>query len=362
METEFFDSILNINLTKLKNNYLILKKEIGNSICAATIKANAYGIGYEKALTSLTDVGCNDYFVASINEAINIRKINDNASIYVFHGVKKDETQAFLDHNIIPVINSKNQLNIWSEFAKSRAIKLNMVLHFDTAMNRLGVEYSDFDYFYNYDYKMLNILYVMSHLSSASEMQANNNNQLSKFKKIIKKFPNAKYSLANSSGIFLGKDFHFDMVRAGVALYGVNPTPYKKDNPMLNIINLKTKIIDTKIISKDGYVGYGLNNKISKNTKIAIIPIGYADGYARILSNKAYCFIKGSNYPIIGNISMDLTIIDISNDKGNNINIGDYVELIGDNIKIDDLVKNTNLIPYEILTSLIGRYKVKYTE
>ena len=152
------------------------------------------------------------------------------------------------------------------------------------------------------------------------------------------------------------------MVRAGVAIYGVNPTPYKNTNPMLNVIKLSAKIIDIKNISEDGFVGYGSDKAIAKNSKIAIIPIGYADGYVRILSNKAVCFINGNHYPIIGKISMDLTIIDISNNKDNNINIGDDVELIGDNVKIDDIASKAKTIPYEILTSLKGRYNIKYSE
>jgi len=362
MKHSFFDSTLEIDLNKLKKNYLSLKNKAKNSICAATIKANAYGLGVEKILKTLISADCNDFFVANINEAISIRKLNKNINIYVFHGIKNNEAQAFLDYKITPVINSKEQLNISSKIAQLQNTPLDIILHFDTGMNRLGIEYNDYEYFYNYDYKMLNVKYIMSHLACASELVSNNNQQFDRFNKIIKYFPHSKYSLANSSAIFLDKKFHFDMVRAGVAIYGVNPSPYRNTNPMLNIIKLSAKIIDIKNISKDGFVGYGSDKAIAKNSKIAIIPIGYADGYARILSNKADCFINGNYYPIIGRISMDLTIIDISNDKANNINIGDDVELIGNNVKIDDISHKANTISYEILTSLKGRYNIKYIE
>jgi alanine racemase len=357
--SEFYDSQLNINLVALKRNYILLQNKVKPARCSVVIKANAYGLGSAKIFTTLIEAGCHDFFVATIAEALELRELNDAVNIYVFHGIKQNETDIFLKNSIIPVVNSLEQMDICSRFVKKKSRHLKIILNFDTGINRLGIEKNDYKYFYNFDYSYIDICYIMSHLACASEISARNIQQYHDFKKIIMNFPNSKYSFANSSAIFLGKKYHFDMVRAGVAIYGANPTP-SKQNPMHNIITLTSRIIDIKLISEDGMVGYGSDTKIKKNSKIAIIALGYADGYFRYLSNKATCYIKGNYYPIIGKISMDLTIIDISSDRAGTVKINDIVELIGKNIKLDDVATDAGTISYEILTSLKGRYKINY--
>jgi alanine racemase len=359
----FFDSTLYVNLPKIKQNYLLLKKKSGGAICAATVKANAYGLGIEEVSNCLSEAGCQDFFVATLGEAIKLRRINSNARIYVLHGIKESEHQAFLGQDLIPVTNSLEEIKSYNLFAAKKKLKLPFIMHFDTGINRLGISEDDINEISNSPklYKNLDLKYIFSHLSCSNEIDnVRNQIQLDKFKDILKKFPKAKASLSNSSAIFLGKKYIFDMVRPGAALFGIHPCSYKNKNPMHNVINLHSKIIQIKTITENGMIGYGNVCPIKKGAKIAIIPVGYADGYLRSLTNRSYCHIKGYIVPTLGKISMDMTILDISKIPANKIKTGDEVELIGDNIDLSNLAMQAKTIAYEILTSFGDRFKKIY--
>ena len=159
---------------------------------------------------------------------------------------------------------------------------------------------------------------------------------------------------------FLGSDYHFEMVRPGAAIFGINPTPYYTENPMENVVSLTSKIIHIREVKRNGMVGYGNICPITKGMRLATIPIGYADGYLRSLTNCGYCYLNGKIIPTLGKISMDMTIIDISSFKPGQIKIGDEVEIIGEHINLSELSRQAGTIPYEILTSFSGRFKKIY--
>lgn len=350
MTNPYADSTLKISLSAIADNYRLLNKTGGKS--AAVVKANAYGLGVEKVAPAIAKAGCSDFFVANLDEAIELRGILPKSAIYVFHGIHKGQEKIFREYKLIPVLNSMEQVKLCT------AGKLSGVLHFDTGMNRLGMSQKDAEYIA--ENVRLDIKYIMSHLACADvKGDPKNKEQLAAIKKISQLFPKIPVSFANSSGIFLGNGYHFDMVRPGSALYGVNPKPWTK-NPMKPVVLLSGKILQIREIDTAQTVGYGASCKLPAGSKIAVLPVGYADGYLRSLGNKAFCAIGGKKVPLVGRVSMDLITIDVSKIK--DIKAGSEVELIGNNMPVDDVAEKAGTIGYEILTSLGSRYKRVYQD
>jgi alanine racemase len=361
----FFDASLFIDLKAVQENYKILQKKLGSAECFATVKANAYGLGVSEISTALHEVGCNDFCVATLGEAFFLRKSLKSVNIYIFHGLKTSETDCFYDNNFTPILNDLEQIDIWNKFAKKKSEKLKAFLHFDTGINRLGITKSDTKKLVKNQDKYLtnlNITCLMSHLACANEIDnVRNHNQFDKFIEITKSFPKTKYSISNSSAAYLDDKYHLNIARPGAALFGINPTPYFDSNPMQNVIRLVSKIIHIKEIDENGMVGYGNLCPIKKGMRLATIPVGYADGYLRSLTNRGYVYLNGEIIPTLGKISMDMIVIDISKFKKNEIKTGDEVELIGPHINLSNLSKQAGTIPYEILTSFSARFERIYT-
>ncbi len=359
-----YDSVrckFTIDLTIIRNNYLTLQKICPTSEVGASVKANCYGLGIEKIAPILEDAGCKNFFVADRDEGVKLRNILQKiqSNIYVLNGYFPNDEDIFIKYNMVPTLNSKEQLNSWQNYAHKKGQKLKAVIHFNTGLNRLGVNEDELDNFYNTG---LDIILVMSHLSCAEDLQSPaNNEQLSKFIKLVANFPHSKRSLANSSAIFLGKEYHFDIVRPGAAIYGINPTPYLENCPIKNPLKLTAPIISIKQLNKGDYVGYNRTYMAKKDMKIATLPFGYADGYPRVLSNKGAVFINNNKAEIIGRISMDLVNIDVSNIPENDLFLGQEVEIISNQITPDDIAKLTDTNAYEILTMFDGaRHKINY--
>ena len=360
MAGQYNDSTLTIDLGAIGNNYLLLKNKITPAICGAVVKADSYGLGADIVSSHLYDLGCNDFFVANIEEALSLRKsLNTKANIYVFGGIREKQEDIFIHNNIIPVLNTEYEIYIWNKFTVNLDYKPKAVIHIDTGMNRLGIK---FEYAINNInlFQSINIDFFITHMACADDVESEYNKiQLDKFSQFKELFPDKKFSLANSSSIFLGADYHFDIARPGSALYGVNPTPHK-DNPMHNVINLDSKIIQINSYKKGEYIGYSSSYKLNHDSVIATIPIGYADGYLRSLSNNSYVYINGNKAPLVGRVSMDLITIDITNISKEFQQVGQVVEIIGNNITVDDLANQAGTIGYEILTSLGSRFKRSY--
>lgn len=353
MNNEYSDSILTIDLAAIAENYKILQKQAPNSEAAAVVKANAYGLGVEKIAPVLWDAGCRKFFVANLDEAVQLRSVLPEAFVAVFHGIRKGQGSIFKDKNLVPVLNSPEQIEVWQKSNKGG----NCILHFDTGMTRLGLSERDAE---NFDFSQLNIEYVMSHLACADDKGHElNREQLNKIIKINRIFPKIKVSLCNSYGAFLGGEYHFDLIRPGMALYGVNPVP-ERNNPMKSVVKVIAKILQIHKIDSNRAVGYGASYNLKTGVVTATIPVGYADGYLRYLGNKGFCAIDGVKVPVIGRVSMDLITLDVTKISG--IKAGDEVEIIGDTIKVDDVAEKAATIGYEILTSLGQRYKRIYVK
>jgi len=350
------NAILEVSLKNLEHNYKKLSSLSNKSICAATIKADAYGIGVIKTFETLYKNNCRHFFVATTEEALEIRSRKLLANVYVLNGLENNELSIFNNNNIIPIINDKAEYNFVCQNIKKYK-KLKFGIHVDTGINRLGLNINDL---LKINFNKNNIHILISHLSSADESKNNYNIfQNKKFKEAINLKINAKYnSLSNSMGIILGNNFHHDLVRPGISLYGghFNTKMKKIIKP---VISLKGKVLQIKEISKNEFVGYNQTYKTNKKITVAILGIGYADGISRVLSNKGNVYFKNKTFKIVGRVSMDTITVDISK-YSKSIKIGNYMEIINHLNGIDKIANQCNTICHEILTSISKRVKRVY--
>ena len=357
---------LEIALDTIKNNYLFLQKKCPNTDVGAAVKANAYGLGVRNVAPILKRAGCRHFFVASCEEAVFLRGIiGYDANIYVFSGVFANELETFMEYGLVPILNHLSQIEIWQGFASEINRKLPCFLHLDTGMHRLGMPKSEIDALdLDADMYKLDILCIMSHLASADELDKPFSAvQLKRFKEYSHKFGDVKQSLANSSGIFLGQDYHFDLARPGAALYGINPMPNMSETVAIkNPVKLFAPIIQLHNLPIGESIGYNntYTNGGDKSCPIATIPIGYADGLSRALSNKGYVYINRFKAPIIGRVSMDLITIDVSSVPAEYCFLGAPVEIIGDHCTPADIASASGTNAYEVLTNLGNRYERIY--
>ena len=349
-----------VNLSNIKNNLNIIKKFSKKNICPV-IKANAYGLGDIPIAKFLIKNKCKDFWVANIIEALKIKNSVPNINIYVANGLNKNEEEIFFKNKFIPVLNTYEQFKKWTNFLNKKKIFKKLAIQVDTGMCRSGMQNNDVLKVRN-DQSILQKfkeVIILTHLASADEKKSKyNNDQKNKFL-IIKsmfQFQNCKFSLAASGGIFLGKDYHFDMVRPGISLYGGKLFFNKK---LKNVVSLISPVIQINSLKKGATAGYNQTYKAKKNIVTATIPLGYADGVKIKISNIGHVFYKNIKLPMIGRISMDLMIIDITKVK-NKIKIDDYLEVFGKNISLDDFARISDTSPYDIITSISDRCEKVY--
>lgn len=361
-------SLLEIHLDRITRNYLSLQKRlIRGADCAAVVKADAYGLGATMVAPELYKANCRHFYVAHASEGVVVRKaLNENlgkASIYVLHGAQGIPVQEFLQHDLIPVLNSLGDIEQWSVFAKETGKKLPAIVHIDTGMNRLGLSDAEIERLKNEldVLKPLDVRYIMSHLACADEQaHPKNQEQLEKFKKLTSYLGlPCRLSLANSSGIFLGNDYHFDQARPGCSLYGISPIP-GHDNPVQGVVTLKARILQIRDVPAGETVGYGAGYRASSPVKLATISVGYADGILRCIGTSGMVAIGGQKCPIAGRVSMDTIIVDVTAVKAP-LQVGDFAEIIGPHQTVDEVAAQAGTIGYEILTGLGKRYTRVYT-
>jgi len=358
--------VLTIDLDAIVANWRKLEKTAVPAECAGVVKANAYGCGAAEVSKALAGAGCKTFFVATLDEARVVRAALPQVTIYALDGFFQNTGDAYAKANCRPVIGDLNELAEWDVFCRRSGWNGGAAIHIDTGMNRLGMTITEAQGIIpRINAGDHGITLVMSHLVSA-ELVNNQSNarQLTAFREIASHFTNVPASLSNSSGIYLGAQFQFDMVRPGAALYGVNPTP-EADNPMQGVVELKARIIQVRSVERGETVGYGGTWTARRPTKLAIISAGYADGYFRAGSANdgtrgAEVIVAGKRCPVAGRISMDLIAVDITDVPASAARRGHMVTLIGEGITVDELAHHFGTIGYEVLTSLGRRYARVY--
>ncbi|HMM92318.1 alanine racemase [Bradyrhizobium sp.] len=358
--------ILTVDLDAVVANWRKLEKTAVPAECAGVVKADAYGCGAEQVARALAGAGCKTFFVATLDEARVVRAAAPGTALYVLGGFLQNTGPAYAEIDCKPVIGDLNELAEWDVFCRRSGWTGGAAIHIDTGMNRLGMTVTEAQGIIpRINAGDHGITLVMSHLASA-ELLNNpaNARQLNAFREIASLFSGVPASLANSSGIFLGAQFQFDMVRPGCALYGINPTP-EADNPMQPVVELKARIVQIRNIERGDTVGYGGTWTARRPTRIAIVAAGYADGYFRAASANdgtrgAEVVIAGKRCPVAGRISMDLMAVDITDLDKNAARRGHMATLIGEGITVDELAHHFGTIGYEVMTSLGRRYARVY--
>ncbi|HTK85605.1 MAG TPA: alanine racemase [Patescibacteria group bacterium] len=352
-------AILTVDLGAVAHNYNLLKSKCASGCkVAGVVKADAYGLGMEKVWAALESNDCPFYFVATFGEALRLRALT-RKPVAVLNGMFGVEIDDAIHRQIMPVINSLASVADWKAAAAKHQIPLPVILHFDTGMNRLGMGADETAKLLSDTslLKGLDVKVVMSHFSCADEEgHPATPQQYDRFTALTGEFPKAVASLANSSGIFGDVRYHFGMVRPGMAVYGLNPTP-ETSNPMRPVVTLETRILQTRRAKKGEAVGYGASHTLKQDSTLATVALGYADGFLRSLSGKGTLYYKNKPCPILGRVSMDLTVIDMD---GADAKPGEMVEVLGPNQSADQLAAAAGTIGYEILTSLGPRYKRVY--
>src|SRR5450432_2846767 len=354
--------VLTVDLDAIVANWRKLEKTAVPAECAGVIKADAYGCGVEPVARALAAAGCKTFFVATLDEARAARAALPQATIYVLDGFFQTCGDAFAKINCKPVIGDLNELAEWDVFCRRSGWAGGAAIHVDTGMNRLGLTLAEAQGIVpRINAGDHGITLVMSHLACAESLNHPlNAKQLASFREIASLFSGVPSSLANSSGAFLGPSFQFDLVRPGAALYGINPTP-EADNPMQSVVELKARIVQIRMIDKGDSVGYGGTWTARRPTRLAVVSVGYADGYFRAGSSNdgtrgAEVVVAGKRCPVVGRVSMDLIAVDITDLEKNAARRGHLVTLIGEGITVDELAHHFGTIGYEVLTSLRPRY------
>ena len=335
---------LTLDRAALQNNWRWLKERAGTA-CGAAIKADGYGIGAREAMDALLEAGCRDFFVSTWAEAEDLGEVPESATMVVLHGVGPDAIQVALGLPARPTLNSVEQVIRWKDAAPGRPCDVMI----DTGINRLGLRPEEVGCLDG-----LTIDTLMSHLACADEDHPLNGQQLTRFREVAAAVPAKRASLANSAGICLGRDYAFDLVRPGLALYGGVPRREAEGN-IRQVARVEAQIVQRRTIRAGESCGYGATFVAEADTEAAILNIGYADGYLRGFSSRGSAFAGEFALPVLGRVSMDLIAIDC--DAAPQLKEGDWVELDYD---LPTAAVQSGLSQYELLTTLGHRFERRW--
>lgn len=309
------------------------------------VKADAYGLGAERVAPALAKAGARVFFTATLNEALAVRQaLGEGPQIFVLNGPQSVDAELFAAAKITPVLNSMAQIALWNARGP-------MALHIDTGMNRLGIGPEELAPA-AIALKDAGLALVMSHLACGSDISHEMNaRQRARFIDAASLFPKAPLSLAATGGALIGGDYHFDLIRPGIGLYGSGGLD--GGNPTLAVAaTIEAPILQLRDVEAGESFGYGATFTAAKKMRTATVALGYADGYLRSLSGSGYGALSGQKRPILGRVSMDLIIVDVSGCA--DATPGTMIEFLGADAKLDDIAALAETAPYEILTTFAG--------
>lgn len=357
--------ILEIDLAALYANYRDLAARVAPAACAAVVKADAYGIGLEAAGRALVAAGCDTFFVALVDEARRLRRVAPKAVIYVLNGLNPGTAAAYAAINARPVLGSRQEIEEWDQHARKSRVA-PAAIHIDTGMARHGLTLAEANTLAD---GMTPLSFkpslIMSHLACADDPQnPMTGRQTAAFGTIAARFPGIPASLANSAGLLAFPDTHFDLVRPGIALYG-GAIFLSGENPMRPVVRIGIRVVQVREAKAGDGVGYGAERRLTRPSRLAILSAGYGDGIPRAAGSSdtkrgAEVIIAGRRCPLVGRVSMDLIIADVTDLPEGAVKRGDLATLVGDGITIDDLGAPAGTVGYEVLTRLGQRYHRVY--
>lgn len=377
---------LTIDHAIIANNWKALARRCPGAQTGAVIKADAYGLGASRVAATLYAAGCRQFFVATPEEGVELRPKVSRSEIFVFAGLRKDNAATYAENHLFPVLNTPKDIEVWSNYWKKRGGRMPCAIMLDTGMNRLGFHECDDDWFSADDNRKHSVtpISIMSHLACADESDHPlNQSQLANFERRSLRFAGSQPSLANSAGIFLGEQYHQGLVRPGIALYAgvagfVPGDTITADMPQC-AISLTANILQIRSINAGDTVGYGATHRFDKPGKIAVIGVGYADGFHRSLSGSgvtlrrsaayatttenpqiqnhgALAWLEGYDVPIVGRVSMDSSALDVSSVPDRILQNAKSVELYGPHASLQNAAQAAGTIDYELLTALGSRF------
>jgi len=357
-----------INLSTIVSNWLHLKSLGAEADCGAVVKANAYGLGVERVSSALFQAGCRSFYVATLAEGLELKQaLPSDVDIYILSGLFPGDERPCAEAGLIPVLVSSHMLQRW--VAETQGIANRSAVKVDTGMGRLGLSESEFAEALNSgQFESAGVGVVMSHLACADEPAHElNSNQLQRFsairQQVLGHYPQMRFSLANSSGIVLGSNYHFDLTRPGVALFGEGAAA-SIDMHLKPVVSLRLPILMVRRLHAGETAGYGATYVAPAERDIACVAGGYADGLFRLLSNNGRLFLNGEPVPIVGRVSMDSVLVDVSGKDLYGLATEDLpgLELLGAHQSANDLAGQAQTVAYEILTSLGDRFSREYLE
>ncbi len=352
---------LHVDLEAIRRNWRKLAEEVHPAACAAVVKADAYGLGVAQVAPALFREGCQDFFVATTEEGVQLRNLLPKARVFVFHGPAAGEESHYLQHALIPVLNDPGQMERWRKVSEgSRTIA---ALHVDTGMCRLGLSPAEATVVLldQQGLRTARVALVMSHLACASTPEHPlNREQLATMQSYSAMLPmDMPISLANSAGIYLGRDYHYSLARPGCALYGISPNT-DLPNPMEEVATLTAPILQIREIDRVQTVGYGATRSVGVGARVATLQLGYADGFMRVLSNNISGYIGPHEVPVLGRVSMDMVCVDVTKVPFRLLEERPRVELLGPHQGVDEVAKLAGTIGYEVFTRLGQRVRRVY--
>ena len=347
---------LRIDLGAVAANWHDLRARHAGGDVAAVVKADGYGLGAVPIAIRLLAEGCRHFFVAHLSEALALRPYVPGAMLAVLNGLPPGAEAEFAAHDVTPVLGTLDEVARWRAVARARDRPLGALLHIDTGMARLGLSHGDVAVLAADPALLARIAvrYVMTHMISAERPDDPlNARQRAEFDALRRLLPAAPTSLANSAGMFLGRDFASDLARPGAALVGINPTS-EQAHPLRPVASLRARVLQVRDVPVGGSVGYNATWQAARPSRIAVLGVGYGDGWPVALSNRGRASFDGGAVPLVGRVSMDLTTYDVTDQPG--VTPGCWLELIGPNRSLERVAAEAGTLAYAMLTSLGPRY------
>lgn len=334
-----------VDLNAVADNWRFFRRLAPGAAVAAVVKADAYGLGADACTKTLASAGARVFFTATSAEALVVRTaLGDGPQVFVLNGPQPGDVDTFASLKLTPVLNSLEQIKLWGGRGPA-------ALHIDTGMNRLGVGPEELPHAAAV-LKGASLALLMSHLACSSDTRhPMNATQRSRLLDAASLFPKAPLSLAATAGALIGADYHFDLIRPGVGLYGSGGLD--SGNPQLSVaVTVEAPILQMRTVEPGETFGYGATFTASRKMRTATVALGYADGYLRSLGGRGYGVLAGAQLPILGRISMDLIILDVTNCT--EAREGAMIEFLGANAPLDDIASRAGTAPYELLTAFVG--------
>ncbi len=347
---------LTVHRAAIAHNYRRLVAACGSVPVAAAVKANAYGVGLDAAVPTLVGAGCRTFFVATVDEGVDVRAMAPQATIFVLSGAMPGTVEDLMAQRLTPVLNDLGQVERWGSSATDSSRRA--AVHVDTGMQRLGLAGAELTTLVEQPERIagIDVVLVMSHLHSADDPASpDTERQLTAFRAARARLPVGDASLANSAGITRGAAYHFDLTRPGIGLYGGQPA-LDSDLDLHQCAEVRAPIISVRAVAAGTTVGYSATYTAPDDRLIATVSAGYGDGFLRSGSGKAEVSVDSTPCPVVGRISMDLLTVDVTDVDPTALYPGAPVELLGPNQPVDAVARRADTISFEVLTSLGGRY------